>query len=393
MSNTNESQVKVERYSKCRHVHETIKLSQIALDEASFCHRDEKSGLAGLAESLAQEGQQTPLIVVEEDGRYKLIAGHRRYFALRKGIEEKLTGFNDDMQVAVTIMVRGQDQSAAEFDQDVLVRSVSDNANRVEFDEFEKLKITKLFEDRGVQAKRAMAALGVKDSQHRRWVQIVKLDWLYQAVLTSEITATNAAKAVEAAAYDCTEEEFARRLQMFHAEFARWRADAQKQLDDENESRLKKQKEPKEGKQAYLKQYASPQLVQGWIRSLKKGQPFDRVREFRYGIEVDTDKLSLDIPGLKVGEKDLNEDKLRAIIVGFKDGLAALHKLFAAVRRRQPITVEEVKALEEELSAEEGGQDADDFDDTEKPATVNVAAVISKRRGRKNESGSKGDAN
>ena len=224
---------KTRRFASCRNVQKTIRFDQIALATEAYCHRDNEKlkaeKLEGLAASLAQEGQQTPLIVVQgEKDQFQLIAGHRRYYALKKASEDQLPGCSLDMEVLVTVITQGEGQSDKDFQEDVLVRSVSDNENRISFDDNERLRIAKLFRERGVDAKRGMAALSLKDSQYTRYMHIVSTEWLYEAVRSGELKGTNAARLVEEAKKcdDATDRSKVRnqdvnRMDLFRAGFRR----------------------------------------------------------------------------------------------------------------------------------------------------------------------------
>ena len=394
----------VERFVKSRNVQKTIRLDQIVTDEQRFCHRKDDrlkpDKLKALAESLAQEGQQTPMVVIEQEGQFLLIAGHRRYFALQKAITDNLKGCKADMEISVTVVVQGDDQSDSEFELDVLIRSVSDNENRVQFDDNEKVAIAKLFAEQEIPVKRGMAALGVKETQYRRYINIAQTPWLYEAVRSGQIKSTNAAKLVEIAkqcdeATDRTEVENAAvdRMGLFKSGFDAWVAEAKQERDKDNRWRAANKKKPLEGKQAHLSRYFSTARLLHWEKCLKKGESFesDQPEEFAFLVKVDAKKLTLEIPKVSLKSDDIDEETLESIIGGLEEGLIAVSELLVQVERKRPVSESEAQEALARVRAKRAGNEADDFHEVEPVQTTNVEAAIQKRRSRKEDASKQGE--
>ncbi len=390
---------KTRRFASCRNVQKTIRFNQIALATDAYCHRDNEKlkpeKLEDLAASLAQEGQQTPLIVVQGKGdQFRLIAGHRRYYALKKASEDQLPGCSLDMEVLVTVMEQGEGQSEKDFEEDVLVRSVSDNENRIKFDDNEKLRIAKLLRERGVDAKRGMAALGVKDSQYTRYMHIVSTDWLYEAVHSGELKGTNAARLVEEAKKcdDATDRSKVRnsnvnRMELLKAGFDEWVEEAKKQLYEDNRWRAANNKSPLEGRLAYLSRYFTNNLLLRWVKCLTEGVPFvtGHPSGFEFLVNVDPKKLSLEIPKVSLKSDDLSEEKLESIIGGLEDGLTTVAQLLVEVQRREPISRTEAEAALARVREKRQGLEVQEPDDVGVPQTVDVAKAIGEQRSRQED--------
>lgn len=399
-----DSKKQVKRYSQSRNDSKTIKYSQIVTDERTYCHRvDEKltpKQLELLAESLAQEGQQSPMVVIEQGGKYLLIAGHRRFHALAKAIEDNLPNCSSEMDVSVTVMVRGKGQSDDEFATDVLVRSVSDNENRIQFDDFEKLEIAKLLDERKVDANRAMAALGVKDSQYRRYLHIVRTPWLYEAVDSGQIKSTNAARLVEAAkkqddATDRTEvkNESVNRMDLFQSGFDAWLKIAEHELREANKWRAANKKKALEGKQAHLSRYFTNSLLLHWEKCLEEGMAFDSAQQggFAFLVNVDVKKLSLEIPRVSLKTDDIDEEALEQVIGGLEDGLVTVSQLLVEVQRKQPVSQDEAEQALARVRAKRQGQKPDESGEPQPVTTVDVSAEIEMQRNMDSTGSKEGD--
>lgn len=385
---------KPQRFASCRNIQKTIRFDQIKLEQESYCHRqNDKLGpvkLQGLATSLAQEGQQTPLICIKGGGEsYTLVAGYRRFCAIRKGIEESLPGCREDMEVLVTIIEKGEGQSDDEFQEDVLVRSVSDNENRISFDDNERLVIVKRFQEQGVYVERGMAALGVKRSQYDRYLNIISQDWLYEAVLKGHLKSTHAAHLVEEAkkhdkASDRSKvlKSDVNRMTLLEDGLGKWITEARGLLDEENRWLLAQGKSAREGKDAHLSRYFSGGRLSNWKECLKKGQSLGTGHwgEFEFLVNVDVKKLSLEIPKVTLKSDDLTSEKLETVIGGLEEGITKVAELLVEVERRNPITSTETEAVVDRVRQKRSGESAEDFNTVEEVEIGDVAKQIEEQQ-------------
>ena len=199
-----------------------ISLLQITCDKKhDFCHRQgdalKEDHLAPLADNLVSEGQNTPFTVYDSGMRdaigliiYILIGGFRRFFALLSAIKKNLDHdlICPDMQVDAVEVVQGPDQTDEEFQRDLLVRSVAENEQRLNFTTNEKLEIVKRFKATKTPDPRAASALGVSESQHRRFAVVVEHPWLCDYVTNDCFGMTDAAELIQLAKKKNRVEEF-----------------------------------------------------------------------------------------------------------------------------------------------------------------------------------------
>ena len=111
---------------------------------------------------------------------YILIGGFRRFFALLSAIKKNLDHelICPDMEVDVVEIVQGPDQTDEEFQRDLLVRSVAENEQRLNFTTNEKLEIVKRFKATKTPDPRAASALGDVGITASTFCPIVEHPWL-----------------------------------------------------------------------------------------------------------------------------------------------------------------------------------------------------------------------
>ena len=183
-----------QRYNNSRNETIEICFKQITVDKSvNLCHRDEEvlkpEKLEDLSTSLIQEGLATPMTVYDsgqtienEEGMpipvYTLVSGHRRFRALQQAVTNRLDldRIHDNMRLSVVVMVPGDAQPQDAFNQDVLVRSVTENEQRTKHTALERLEIVKQLEDAEVPVPRAAAALSISQTQYGRDQLVVKWD-------------------------------------------------------------------------------------------------------------------------------------------------------------------------------------------------------------------------
>jgi ParB-like chromosome segregation protein Spo0J len=279
-----------------------IKLSQIVSDKRNdYCHRQSDAlkddRLAPLADNLVSEGQGTPMTVYDSGKRdpslgiiYILIGGFRRFFALLFGIKQNLdhNRINESMEVDVVEIVQGADQTDEEFRQDLLVRSIAENEQRVQFSTTEKLAIVKQCKASRIPNPRAASALAMSESQFGRFAAIVEHDWLHDYVVDNCIGATDAAALVQLAKNKDRVDDLRQHLDT-------WVAAHQAMIDAEAEE-LRQIKKKLSGSAAHVKKYASPKLMKYWQDCLEHGRPLDNNVDLVFGIRIDRVKGTIEIP-------------------------------------------------------------------------------------------------
>ncbi len=393
---------KAEHYRGSRYEQRSIKFEQILIDsEHDLCHRDEEAlkddRIELLSASIVQEDMATPLTLAETgqftfvDGQklpsYKLVGGFRRKAAIDKAIADNLDSrrFHPGMEVAVVVLVRGDNQTQEAYEQDVLVCSVADNEVRVSFTQDERLKIVSRFVAAKIPKPRAASALSMSATNYDRYALVVKLPWLHQAVLDAKINLTDAAKLAETA-------EKHKRLRQFQAEFEAWITKKQSQLEREREEYKKLGRELK-GPAAQLKKYFDAATTKAWDSSLAAGQPFMGSADgIRFGVVIDETNRMLDLPKISVSFDKLRSEDVTEILAELQTSMSPLIQLRNRLRiQEQAATMSDDEVQEELLrlqelareratqkAAAEAGREPQEASEVEVTSPHDIAADIAK---------------
>ncbi len=309
----------------------TVRLIQIRLDKDNYCHRADDDlapdKLSGLSDSLVQEGPQTPVVVVatddviDFDGQqlpvYLLISGHRRFSALKEAGRQNLDPerISDEMPIDAVEVLQGHDQSKADFDDDLLICSVSENEQRKLLSNDQRLAVVEKFVARRISAQRASSALGISDSQYGRDSELVRDPVMYGWVKEGKLTATLAGKLIEAAKplgenYD------------LHSELGRMLSLAEKRRDAEVAKKAKVNKKAS----LLVKDYITSRLASHWVDQVEKGILLDEEVGLKFGIAVDEENDELTITGVQSSLKILSVDDYVLVLTQLDDAKRALRK-------------------------------------------------------------------
>ncbi len=374
----------VVRASKSITFTQKLKLSQINISaNEDFCHRDKKNytkdeNIAPLVESLLSEGLQVPLNVAEikdnKDGSvvYVLVGGHRRLEAIRKIIRENrdTTRFHEEMELPVTVIKQGPDQTDQEYAEDVYCGSVFDNTVRQHFTEEERIQIVKKFDERKVPLPRAARALGIGEKQFQRIASVVALPWLLEMVVENKLNMTHAVKLLEAANRDSSQS--VRNLKTLRDFLRRWFF-AKEQLLSEQIARARKSQKPLSGSATMLKKFVTPPLLASWCECLGKGTDLSERAIVEFGINVDPKEGKIVVPGIEFRTKEGDPETLRQMIFEFQKAAEDATTLLEQVEYLRFITTatpEEKKRKAEEVrrGCEEEQRNAEKLEAGRKPA-------------------------
>jgi hypothetical protein len=331
-----------------------IHLSQINADfEKKFCHRQPEALKADklnlLAANLVAEGQQTPLTVfdagsTDQQGRkvYVLVGGFRRLSALQSANKQHLdeARIHDDMEVDAVEVVPGSEQSEADFHKDLLVRSVAENEQRLNFTTAEKLLIVKQFEEAKIPAPRAASSLGISDTQYGRFVAVATHDWLHQHVVQNCIGMTDAAELIMLA-------EKHERVSEFKADLDAWVKEHQELIEQERQE-LAKVGKKLSGSGEHVRKFLTGKLVDHWAALLKEKKRFGGKPEFQFGIVFDKGKGTITVPGRVFKATELRVADFETMIGELQD---AVEELVPLLRERQ--VIEQARQLSEEEKRKE----------------------------------------
>jgi hypothetical protein len=331
-----------------------ILLSQINADqEKKFCHRLSESlqpdKLQMLAANLVTEGQQTP-VTVYDSGRtdaqgkkaYILVGGFRRFHALRSANKQNLdtARIHDAMEVDALEVVPGTEQSESDFYKDLLIRSVAENEQRLNFSTAEKLLIVKEYQEAQVPAPRAASSLGISDTQYSRFVAVTSHDWLHQYVVQNSIGMTDAAELIVLA-------EKHGRVHEFKADLDDW-IEEHKLLIEQERQELAKVGKKLSGSAEHVKRFMTRKLVDHWAALLKSKKRFGGKPEFQFGIVVDKDKGTITVPGRVFKANELAVGDYETMIGELAD---AVEELVPLLKERQ--VIEQARQLSDEEKRQE----------------------------------------
>ena len=392
-----------ERFNKSRNQIREIVFEQIVTRaEDNLCHREPKelleNKLSDLATSFVQEGQATPMTVCDTGATvtandqtlpaYALVGGHRRHGAIQSAISSHLdpTRIHQGMLVSVVEMVRGEDQTIDEFRQDVLVRSVAENEQRVNHSAIERLAIVKQLEKAEVPVPRAASALGISPSQYRRDAIVANWQWLYDAVVAEQIGATDAAKLAEAA-------KEKKREKQFREDFQAWVHHKELLLEEERAEQKKLSKELKGAANA-VKKYIDGTLIKGWLKCLNEERRFaDDDDDFSFGVVVDDNKKTVTVSGLNQAIDKLKSANVASMIAEMQAGVRKLVPVMRRLQQQEQATdvtadeveaelarmAEEVRRAAAEKAALEAGRARKDEAVKEEVKRLNLADQIDKK--------------
>jgi hypothetical protein len=348
-----------QRFIGARHDHRTIYFRQIRVDgDRELCHRDSDAlkadKIEGLSTSLAQEDLATPFSVYETTATvdiggqalpvYCLFGGFRRHEGIEKNIRDNIdtARFHEMMHVPVVVLVRGEHQSAEEYAQDILVRSVVENEQRASFTQSEKLGIVAAFVKAKVPKPRGASALGLSETQFDRYARVVNLPWLHDGVNAGHIGLTDAANVAETAANN-------KRLTQFKSEYDTWVSDKTLLLERERETQEKLGRELK-GPAALLKKYLDAATVKTWKDCLKNGESFIGAEaRLHFGVVVDETKGTFEISRYTAALDKMHSSHTERLICEFSTGLRTLVKLRSKQQARERVVDLTDEQIEVEL--------------------------------------------
>lgn len=125
-----------------------------------------------LAKSIAEVGQLQPIVVQEKDNHYLLIAGERRFRAVKKDKKDKIAA-----------VILEKDVSPEKFRQIQLI----ENLQRQDLNPLERaISINKFIEDNNFSKKEAAEKLGVARTTLTLWLNILEMKKKYQKEVLKE---------------------------------------------------------------------------------------------------------------------------------------------------------------------------------------------------------------
>jgi hypothetical protein len=241
-----------------------------------------KPNLSELIQNLRFEKQLNPIRVFKQDGKWRVIAGHRRVRALFELVEENADGFSLDMEVRAEEILHASHE-------DLLVYAVSDNEQRESFDAKERLLIVQKFSAANVSVKRAAVALGISEKTYKRDERLASNECMLQFVLDDKLSPSAASGILDLS-------EKTGRTDEFCVHFEVYSEDVAKDIDERD--RVAKAQGEKGLKPAELlvKNNIPPRVINQWLSAFASGKPFtaEDTWNFRASLDKKTGQLRID---------------------------------------------------------------------------------------------------
>jgi ParB-like chromosome segregation protein Spo0J len=310
-----------------------IRLDQIVTEPLRFSHRNrfafQEAALKPLMDSLVLEGLQVPIEGYRDSqGRFVVTKGHRRIASLRLLAGKNTPGFTADMEVEAIEVENCSPQ-------ELLVRSVADNAARQNYSRVERIVAAKRMYDAGVEEVRAAGALCISAKTFQRDLLIAKHGWMFQHLMDDSIDATAAFDLLDAA-------EKANRIDLVKEDLDAWIAERKRRIREKGKRYKLQTGKDLSPTEKLVRRQMPRHLVDHWVELIQQEKRFDDEAEWEYGAHLDREKRQLKIDAVTL---DLAKDPPQKLAkVGAK--LSRLSK------QLQPITKQRME--------EDAGVESDD---------------------------------
>ena len=330
--------------------------------------------------TVVDSGKRDPILGII----YILIGGFRRFFALLLGIKKNLDHnlICPDMLVDAVEVIRGPNQTEEEFQQDLLIRSIAENEQRLNFTTNEKLEIVKRCKASKIPTPRAASALSMSESQFARLSAIVEHDWLQGYVTNNCIGATDAAVLIQLATKKGCVEDLRKHLDT-------WVATHQAMIDAE-EKELRKIKKRLSGSASHVKKFATPKLMRALGRLFGTRPPSRQQCRPHIRHPHRSRKGTIEIPATTLRIADLSSENFATVIGELQEKadecipLLCQRRMLEQSMQLSPEDVERERERirqqrrqeQEDRARAEAGQPAPDFNAVEKPQLRSINEAI-----------------
>jgi ParB-like chromosome segregation protein Spo0J len=199
-----------------------------------------------------------PQVAKGPDGKWRIIAGHRRFAALWFLAKQGVPGFSPDMNVTVIEV-----QNAPHLN--LLIRSIATNELGERLDVKERLVAVQKMDADHASKKEMGSALKVGEKSIERDLRITRSQRLFQHVMEDHLPPTAASALAEVAAKS-------NRLDEFLAYFDKFVARKQQEIKDEDQRSHQETCKGLKPHQMLVTSKLEPHVVRGWLEALAKNK-------------------------------------------------------------------------------------------------------------------------
>lgn len=160
--------------------------------------------------------------------------------------------------------------------QDLVLRSILDNVNRLSLSQTERIRAAKTLHDSGVKPERAANAFGISLKTYQRDLLIAENKWMLDLIYRNAVTPSDASRLLEVATKEGCVPELDKYL-------ASWVAKTQKEIAKRSET---KKLSPAE---QLVKTSMKKNLIDHWIDQMRKKEPLDTIVPVGPEIAIDAE--------------------------------------------------------------------------------------------------------
>jgi ParB-like chromosome segregation protein Spo0J len=272
-----------------------------------------------LLESIRLHGLLDPPFVVKgQDGKWRIVGGHRRVAMLYVLARRNVPKFSMDMPVQCLELV---DASPLEL----VIRSIAGNELAKKLEPKDRLLAVKKASAAGATKKEIAATVGVSEKAIDRDLKIVKNARVLRHVLDDNLSPTAASTLVAVAADKG-------RLDDFLDHLNGWVERTRHQIQEEDRRVKEEGRRPLRPNQTLVANRLEAHLVRGWIDAMAKGRPL--TEEPDLGFEAAFDKATA-VATIRLKIDARNDDPARVARVAGQVSQIAKHLAAFAKKRRE----------------------------------------------------------